>query len=64
MFLELNRMKEEVSYIKTKTGISTNPLINNNTSSNDFSGPKMVLGNNAGLGGGLMGLKDPRRIEH
>jgi hypothetical protein len=62
MFLELNRMKEEVTVIKTKTGISTN-VQGNQINAGDAREAKIVLGNNAGLGGGLLGLKDGRRLE-
>lgn len=42
--MELNRVKEDMQLVKTKTGISIN-------SGGDMTGPKMVLGNaNAGIG--------------
>lgn len=64
MFLELHRMKDEVSVIKLKTGISTNNNLNQISSSGVGVGTKIILGNNAGLGGGLIGYKkDDRRFD-
>ena len=51
MFLEMNRMKEEIALIKAKTGI--------NTVLPEASGPKLVLGHNSGLAL----HKDARRFE-
>jgi hypothetical protein len=42
MFMELNRVKEDLILVKNKTGISNNA---------EMSGPKIVLGNsNTGIG--------------
>lgn len=56
MFLELNRVKEDMILVKNKTGL------NINQNSNEPSGPKMILGVNSGLGG-LNQKKDERRYE-
>jgi hypothetical protein len=56
MFLELNRVKEDMILVKSKTGINSN---NNNEPSNT----KIILGGNSGLGGGLNNKKDERRYE-
>ena len=66
MFMELNRVKEDISCIKSKTGISQNGGgVSNNqgNTGHDISGTKMVLGGNSGIGGAnLISLKrDERR---
>jgi hypothetical protein len=58
MFLELNRVKEDMVLVKNKTGLNINS--NNN---NESSGPKLILGVNSGLGGGINMKKDERRYE-
>lgn len=71
MFMELNRVKDEMIFIKNKTGIKGNAphsYTNHNqmsgfnlNPSNDLSGTKMVLGINSGLGGANMMRRDERR---
>ena len=53
MFMELNRVKEDMQLVKNKTGIQ----------SSNISGPKMVLGGNSGIGGAsvLQVKRDERR---
>lgn len=58
MFLELNRVKEDMVLVKNKTGLNVN-----SNSNNEASGPKMILGVNSGLGGGINIKKDERRYE-
>jgi len=52
MFMELNRVKEDMHIIKVKTGINT---------PSDSSGPKMILGGNSGIGGAIGMKRDERR---
>ena len=61
MFLELNRVKEDMLLVKGKCGIGNN----NNSNNNDQTNSKIVLGGNSGLAGlGQGGLKrDERRYE-
>ena len=56
MFLELNRVKEDMILVKNKTGLNVN------LNSNEPSGPKMILGVNSGLGN-INQKKDERRYE-
>lgn len=55
MFLELNRVKEDMILVKNKTGLNVN--------NNEISGPKIILSGNTGLGGGINMKKDERRYE-
>lgn len=59
MFLELNRVKEDMILVKNKTGLNVN-----SHNGNDISGPKIILGANTGLGvGGFNLKKDERRYD-
>ena len=55
MFMELNRVKEDMVIIKNKTGIHTthhqfgNQGKNLQANADLISGPKMILGGNSGL---------------
>ena len=45
MFMELNRVKEDMVLVKNKTGITST----HSKQGEPMSGPKMILGGNSGL---------------
>lgn len=70
MFMELNRVKEDMVLVKNKTGIQTtthhqfgNQVKNGQGVGGDLiSGPKMILGGNSGLSPNIVQVKrDERR---